>query len=110
MLLLEDLGHDTGIDLAALLAIGDDLAELVGHDLPGRVMAAGPLAPSPTDRCQTPGGFWRGIVPGRGTIPRQNDRARVGTAAGHHRGTDEFFRDLTLNVSPQPNKEWTSWT
>jgi hydroxymethylglutaryl-CoA lyase len=47
VLLLEDLGHDTGIDLAGLLAIGDDLAELVGHDLPGRVMAAGPLAPFP---------------------------------------------------------------
>jgi hydroxymethylglutaryl-CoA lyase len=47
VLLLEDLGHDTGIDLAALLAIGDGLAELVGHDLPGRVMAAGPLAPFP---------------------------------------------------------------
>jgi hydroxymethylglutaryl-CoA lyase len=47
VLLLEDLGHDTGIDLGRLLAIGDDLAELVGHDLPGRVMAAGPLAPFP---------------------------------------------------------------
>ena len=55
MLLLEDLGHDTGIDLAALLAIGDDLAELVGHDLPGRAMAAGPLAPSPTDAVATSG-------------------------------------------------------
>jgi hydroxymethylglutaryl-CoA lyase len=47
VLLLEDLGHDTGIDLARLLAIGEDLAALVGHELPGRVMAAGPLAPFP---------------------------------------------------------------
>jgi hydroxymethylglutaryl-CoA lyase len=47
VLLLEDLGHGTGIDLAALLAIGGDLAKLVGHDLPGRVMAAGPLAAFP---------------------------------------------------------------
>ncbi len=47
MLLLEELGHDTGIDLDRLLAIGAQLAELVGHDLPGRVMAAGALAPFP---------------------------------------------------------------
>jgi hydroxymethylglutaryl-CoA lyase len=47
VLLLDDLGHDTGIDLDRLLAIGTQLAELVGHDLPGRVMAAGALAPFP---------------------------------------------------------------
>lgn len=41
VLVLADAGVDTGIDLDPLLAIGPLLAELVGHDLPGRVMAAG---------------------------------------------------------------------
>jgi hydroxymethylglutaryl-CoA lyase len=43
VLVLHDLGHDTGIDLDALVALGDQLTDLVGHDLPGRVIAAGPL-------------------------------------------------------------------
>ncbi len=47
VLLLEELGYDTGIDLGRLLAIGEHLTRLVGHDLPGRVMAAGALAPFP---------------------------------------------------------------
>ena len=40
-MLLDDVGIDTGIDLDALLAAGPLLAELVGHDLPSRVAAAG---------------------------------------------------------------------
>ena len=41
---LNDVGVDTGIDLDALLAAGPLLAELVGHDLPSRVAAAGGLS------------------------------------------------------------------
>jgi hydroxymethylglutaryl-CoA lyase len=44
VLVLHDLGHDTGIDLDAVLAISRSLPELVGHDVPSRVSAAGPLA------------------------------------------------------------------
>ena len=40
VLLLDDAGLDTGVDLAALLAIGPLLADLVGHGLPSRVAAA----------------------------------------------------------------------
>lgn len=43
VLLLHDTGLTTGIDLDALLAIGPDLAELIGHALPSRVAAAGAL-------------------------------------------------------------------
>ena len=43
VLVLHDLGHETGIDLDALLSISRSLAELVGHDVPSRVSAAGPL-------------------------------------------------------------------
>jgi hydroxymethylglutaryl-CoA lyase len=43
VLMLHDLGHDTGIDLDALLDIAAGLAELVGHDVPSRVSAAGRL-------------------------------------------------------------------
>lgn len=43
VLVLHDLGHTTGIDLDELLAISRSLAELVGHDVPSRVSAAGPL-------------------------------------------------------------------
>jgi hydroxymethylglutaryl-CoA lyase len=43
VLLLEDLGVGTGIDLGALLAAGRDLAALTGLTLPSRVAAAGPL-------------------------------------------------------------------
>lgn len=43
VLLLNDTGLTTGIDLDALLAIGPSLAELVGHALPSRVAAAGAL-------------------------------------------------------------------
>lgn len=40
--LADDLGIGTGVDLAALLALGPKLAEDVGHALPSPVMAAGP--------------------------------------------------------------------
>jgi hydroxymethylglutaryl-CoA lyase len=43
VLVLNDAGVETGIDLDALLAAGPLLAELVGHDLPSRVAAAGGL-------------------------------------------------------------------
>lgn len=40
--LLQDLGVDTGIDLAALLDAAEYAQELVGHDLPSGVLKAGP--------------------------------------------------------------------
>jgi hydroxymethylglutaryl-CoA lyase len=43
VLVLTDAGIDTGVDLGALLAAGPLLAELVGHELPSRVAAAGGL-------------------------------------------------------------------
>ena len=43
VLMLHDLGLDTGIDLDALLEIAGGLAELVGHEVPSRVSAAGRL-------------------------------------------------------------------
>jgi hydroxymethylglutaryl-CoA lyase len=43
VLLLEDLGIDTGIDLDALLAVSGTLSDLVGHNVPSRVAASGPL-------------------------------------------------------------------
>ena len=45
VLLLDDVGIDTGIDLHRLLAAGPLLADLVGHGLPSRVAAAGGLPP-----------------------------------------------------------------
>lgn len=43
VMMLEDLGHETGVDLAAILAIADGLPALVGHPVPSRVSQAGPL-------------------------------------------------------------------
>ena len=43
VLVLDDLGHTTGIDLGAILAIARGLPGLVGHAMPSRVSAAGPL-------------------------------------------------------------------
>lgn len=43
VLLLHDMGHDTGIDLDALLSIARRLPDLVGHPVPSRVSAAGGL-------------------------------------------------------------------
>lgn len=40
--LTDDLGIRSGVDLAALLALGPGLAAAVGHALPSPVMAAGP--------------------------------------------------------------------
>lgn len=50
VLVLDDLGHPTGIDLDALLVISRSLADLVGHDVPSRVSAAGPLPDFGADR------------------------------------------------------------
>lgn len=36
------MGYDTGVDLSMLLAIARDLPAIVGHDVPGQVMKAGP--------------------------------------------------------------------
>ena len=43
VLVLDDLGHTTGIDLEAILAIARTLPDLVGHPMPSRVSAAGAL-------------------------------------------------------------------
>ncbi len=43
VLVLEDQGIDTGVDLDALLGIAVTLADLVGHAVPGRTAAAGAL-------------------------------------------------------------------
>jgi hydroxymethylglutaryl-CoA lyase len=43
VLVLDDLGHTTGIELESILAIARGLPELVGHPMPSRVSAAGPL-------------------------------------------------------------------
>jgi hydroxymethylglutaryl-CoA lyase len=43
VLVLDDLGHSTGIDLDAILAVARSLPDLVGHPMPSRVSAAGPL-------------------------------------------------------------------
>jgi hydroxymethylglutaryl-CoA lyase len=43
VLMLEDLGQPTGIDLEAILAVSRTLPDLVGHPVPSRVSAAGPL-------------------------------------------------------------------
>ena len=40
--LLEESGYDTGIDLAALVAVAKRVEGLVGRTLPGQVMKAGP--------------------------------------------------------------------
>jgi hydroxymethylglutaryl-CoA lyase len=44
VLLVHDLGHSTGIDLEAILAISRELPDLIGHPVPSRVSAAGPLS------------------------------------------------------------------
>jgi hydroxymethylglutaryl-CoA lyase len=43
VLLLEDIGVPTGIDLAALIGVGRALGKVLGRDLPSRVGRAGPL-------------------------------------------------------------------
>jgi (R)-citramalyl-CoA lyase len=44
--LLERSGLDTGIDLESLIAVARWLAGELGHDLPGRVLHAGPFRPA----------------------------------------------------------------
>jgi hydroxymethylglutaryl-CoA lyase len=39
--MLEDMGYDTRIDLARLLAVARRIPAVVGHDVPGQVMKAG---------------------------------------------------------------------
>ena len=39
--MLEDMGHDTRVDLAKLLAVARRIPVVVGHDTPGQVMKAG---------------------------------------------------------------------
>ncbi|HUP96431.1 MAG TPA: hydroxymethylglutaryl-CoA lyase [Usitatibacter sp.] len=39
--MLEDMGHDTRVDLAKLLAVARRVPVVVGHDVPGQVMKAG---------------------------------------------------------------------
>jgi hydroxymethylglutaryl-CoA lyase len=43
VLVLEDGGIDTGVDLDALIRIAERLGEMVGHTVPGRTAAAGAL-------------------------------------------------------------------
>jgi hydroxymethylglutaryl-CoA lyase len=43
VLMLHDLGFDTGIDLDAVLAIANDLPALIGHPVASRTSRAGPL-------------------------------------------------------------------
>lgn len=40
--MFEQVGVDTGVDLAALIELSTTLPELVGHDVPGQVAKAGP--------------------------------------------------------------------
>ena len=40
--MLHEMNIDTGIDLQALMAIANQVESIVGHDLPGQVMKAGP--------------------------------------------------------------------
>jgi hydroxymethylglutaryl-CoA lyase len=43
VLMLHDLGYETGIELEAVLAISRSLEELIGHEVPSRVASAGGL-------------------------------------------------------------------
>lgn len=43
VLVLEDMGVTTGVDLGALLQVAAAVPDLVGHPVPGRVATAGPL-------------------------------------------------------------------
>lgn len=40
--MLQSMGYHTGVDLDALLALARWLPEIVGHEVPGQVLAAGP--------------------------------------------------------------------
>jgi (R)-citramalyl-CoA lyase len=43
--LLDGLGVETGVDLAALISVAEWLADVLGRDLPGQVYKAGPFVP-----------------------------------------------------------------
>ncbi|HLU18332.1 MAG TPA: hydroxymethylglutaryl-CoA lyase [Pusillimonas sp.] len=40
--MVDAMGYDTGVDLAMLLELARTLPDIVGHDVPGQVMKAGP--------------------------------------------------------------------
>jgi hydroxymethylglutaryl-CoA lyase len=40
--MLEAMGYQTGVDLDALLEVAGLLPAIVGHDVPGQVVKAGP--------------------------------------------------------------------
>src|SRR5262249_38156175 len=42
--MLQAMGYDTGIDFARLLQVARALPEIVGHDVPGQVVKAGPTS------------------------------------------------------------------
>lgn len=49
--MLEAMGYDTGVDLSMLIELASTLPQIVGHDVPGQVMKAGPASrryPLPT--------------------------------------------------------------
>lgn len=41
--MLDAMGYDTGIDIPRLLTVAQQMAEIVGHDVPGQVAKAGPI-------------------------------------------------------------------
>lgn len=41
--MLDAMGYDTGIDLPRLLSVAQQMAGIVGHDVPGQVAKAGPI-------------------------------------------------------------------
>jgi hydroxymethylglutaryl-CoA lyase len=50
--MLQSMGYDTGVDLQALLDCARSMPELVGHEVPGQVLKAGPWNqrhPAPAD-------------------------------------------------------------
>jgi hydroxymethylglutaryl-CoA lyase len=54
--MLEDMGYDTRVDLAKLLAVSRRIPAIVGHDTPGQVMKAGQTLElhEPPDSLRTP--------------------------------------------------------
>jgi isopropylmalate/homocitrate/citramalate synthase len=44
--MLDGLGVETGVDLAALIAVAEWLADVLGRDLPGQLYKAGPFVPT----------------------------------------------------------------
>ena len=53
--MLDDMGYDTGMDIAKLLAVARELPSIVGHEVPGQVAKAGritDLHPAPASVAQ----------------------------------------------------------